>query len=251
MNFGTSLTTTLTHGTSANTVRNKTICCWFKADALAAPQILVAEDWVGGGGPFYCRLGLNTSGEVSFALRTQSTNWNWFYSTTTSISTGEWAHACLRIGAYRTAEDVSVFLNGGGKYSISNTYLNGSAPNRTTIGGTGFTNSFDGLIGWVYTYTAKLTDAEIATLGTGAHPSMVRPDALKLFWPLGWLDGEHSNDVKSGTTVTEVGTPTWSDDSPTGLIYPSQQIIGMPKGVSGPIYNQRQILIRNQRLILK
>ena len=250
MDFGASSTTTLTDGTSVtHSVGFKTICCWFKADTLTGVHTMISEDWVGGGGPYYCRLGVNASGQITWAIRTLSANSNWIYTTTTSIGTGEWAHACLVVGG---SNDARVFLNGGGASTLPAFLpLNGSAPDETTIGGVGSTNTFDGLIGWACTYAAKLTDTEIAILAAGAHPSMVRPSALKLFWPLGWLNGENTNDIWSSTTVTTVGTPTWSDSIPAGLIYPSQQIIGVSQGIitPPPQHNQRQILLKNKMSI--
>lgn len=104
-------------------------------------------------------------------------------------------------------------------------------------------NPFNGELMWSAQWDTPLSDAEHKMLAAGASPFMIRPQNLKAFVPCGNLNGETDLDLITGTTLTEVGTPTWSDDSPTGLIYPSQQIIGVSQGIITPAVQHARLRI--------
>lgn len=169
-----------------------------------------------------------------------------------SYSQNEW----VAIGSTATAgNDRELWVNGV-SVNTSTTALGGFLViDRYTIGSllrsTLSTSLMNGYTMWSAVWSAALTDTEHASLGGGLCPLLVRPDSLVSFVPLGGLDGDHDNDVIGGYTLTETNSPTWTDDSPAGLIYPSQQIISVSQGIitPPPQYNQRQILLKNKMSI--
>ena len=169
-----------------------------------------------------------------------------------SYSANVWSCAGITYSADNSRQ---LWVNGT-SIGTSTTSLLFPAINRFSIGRLdrpSAANPFNGEAGWCAIWNSSLTDADHKSIAAGTSPFSIQPDNLKVFVPNGNLDGETDLDVITGTTLTQVGTPTWSDDSPSGLIYPSQQIIDVSQGIITPAvqYIPRQIKIQNQRLILK
>jgi hypothetical protein len=65
-----------------------------------------------------------------------------------------------------------------------------------------------------------------------------------MFVPCGGLHGEHDGDyIGNVNNLAAISSPTWSDDSPTGLIYLSQQIIGVSQGIVTPAVQHARLRI--------
>lgn len=161
-----------------------------------------------------------------------------------SYSQDEW----VAIGSTATAkDDRELWVNGVSVDTKTDNLAGSLIIDRYTIGSllrsTLSTALMNGYTMWSAVWNAALTDAEHASLGGGLCPLLVRPDSLVSFVPLGGLDGDHDNDVIGGYTLTETNSPTWSDDSPTGLIYPSQQIIGVSQGIITPAVQHARLRI--------
>jgi hypothetical protein len=167
-----------------------------------------------------------------------------------SYSANTWH--CVGI-TYSAANNRELWVDGT-SIGTSTTSINFPPINRFSLGRLDRpspANAFNGETGWCAHWNTSLTDADHKTLAKGVSPLLIKPNSLKVFVPCGNLNGETDLDLITGTTLTEVGTPTWSDDSPTGLIYPSRQIIGVSQGIitPPPQYNQRQILLKNKMSI--
>lgn len=241
----------LSSGTSCTgQITYKTMACWFKtADATPASSMWILGDWYHTGGPYYMLIGLNTSGNPYWHIRTATMNHTLNSSVTCSDNT--WHCVVGIIGAYRTTEDVKIIVDGT-KNAWSSNYLNGSVPSRSSIGAyNGSGNNWNGEIMWSAWWNTNITDAEAYSLCDGASPLTVRPDSLQNFTPLGNLDGDHSlSTVNKRGSFSENNSPTWSDESPAGLIYPRRTIVGLP-GSGGPApidYTARQFVVKNQKL---
>lgn len=170
---------------------------------------------------------------------------------TTGYSVNVWHHLA---GRSSSNTDHAVFLDGGSKGTNASSLSFPTNVSEVTHGSVwrndGRFRYLSGSVFWPAIWNVALEDAEIASLAAGVSPLLIRPDSLVYFSPLGGLDGDYDNDIVGGLNLTAYNSPTWSDDSPSGLIYPSNSLITMGSVFSSPIM-LRQIKIQNQRLILK
>ena len=198
------------------------------------------------GGGYYSLLGILSDGTARARWRGADTR-NVVSSNT--YTANAWTHL---VGQWGVSRVRAVFLNGT-KTTTGAGYSSGAEPTRWSWGAYDSGSSpFDGDMLWPAVWNVQLSDEEVASLYAGASPLMVRPDDLAYFAPWGALDEERITDLIGGTTIPLLsGTETYSDSSPAGLIYPSQQIIGVSQGIitPPPQYNQRQILLKNRMSI--
>lgn len=140
-------------------------------------------------------------------------------SSSTTYSTGQWHHVC---GVFAAADDRAVYLDGGGK----GTNTTSRNPSNDTIAlargnGTGFL--LNGRIAEFAVWDAALTDDEVAQLGAGVSPLLVRPINLYFYFPLVRVDPPRC--VISGISLTKAGDPQVvshpGTSYPTGLWTPS------------------------------
>jgi hypothetical protein len=101
-----------------------------------------------------------------------------------SLTAGVWGHVA---GVFASTTSRTVYVNGGNAVSNSGSM---SAPtlNTTTIG-SGYFNAahlafFDGDIAEAAIWNVALDAAEIAALGAGVSPFLIRPTALVAYWPI-------------------------------------------------------------------
>ena len=218
-----------------------TYCAWIKSSSFTTSHIMgeVYPGW-----PLITYMGIMSTGKLTFNFRS---NANWplgWYQTTTALATNTWGHAAYVVKENRSANDIAVYLNGGSMAAASYTYRQGPTPNRGSIGAYYNGDSkFNGLIAWPAMWNVELSLSEIQSLAAGVHPTMIRPDNLRMFSPFGNLDPDTVVDTRTGRTFTQYGSATWSDDSPAGLIYPSQQIIGVSQGIVTPAVQHARLRI--------
>jgi hypothetical protein len=88
---------------------------------------------------------------------------------------------------------------------------------RLSIGkedGTGNKDPWNGVIFYAALWSAALSDEEVSALGRGAPPPLIRPSALKCYWPiLGRSDGTTIIDVTGRCPLTITG----GSDSSIGM----------------------------------
>ena len=212
--------------------------CWFKAyqtNAYGCVQGYASTV----SGTDYARALVTDSGTVWLSIRIGGTE--------PVIQGGTYsANTWHCIGATFTSSTSRELWLDGTSIGTNTTPVIFPSINRSSIGRLdriAAANPFNGEIMWSAQWDTPLSDAEHKMLAAGASPLMVSSQNLKVFVPCGNLNGETDLDLITGTTLTEVGTPTWSDDSPTGLIYPSQQIIGASQGLITPAVQHARLRI--------
>lgn len=225
----------------------RTVATWIKLNSTATAWHVFQRY---GNNSYYIGLRTNSSAQFEYYVRTQSTK-TWA-TNTTSLSTGQWYHIVGTLDSSRYVGNASCWVNGVEAVAPHKVYLNGPDHTNIALGGYNNGGGTNGSLFWTSIWDGYLSDAEIIALSKGLCPIMVRPGSLKMFMPCGGLHGEHDKDyIGNVNNFSAINSPTWSDDSPAGLIYPSQQIIGVSQGIITPPlqYNQRQILLKNKMSI--
>jgi len=215
----------------------KSFALWFYKDALSADKwVMTQANGVGN----YAGLRALSTGYVRSYWRGGDTL---YIESSNTYSATSWNHIGGTWGFKRVT---GIYLNGVGV--TGSLYSNGAETNNLSIGayyaGTGSNSGwFDGKIAWAAGWNVELDATDFAALAAGISPLLIRPDALYYFAPLGWLDGNNDEDIVGAKTLTAYNSPTWSDDSPAGLIYPSQQIIGVSQGIVTPAVQHARLRI--------
>ena len=147
-----------------------------------------------------------------------------FPSATVADNDTNWGHHLLRYdGALTDTNRVKYYKNGS--FSSNST----SGPPATTyasfvnefdIGRYRGTSASDGDLGDGALWNVTLTEAEIAQLGAGLCPLLVRPAALAHYWRL--VNGTYEDLVGGVNMSTAVGTPSATGHNP--IIYPGSAI---------------------------
>lgn len=135
-----------------------------------------------------------------------------------------WNHA---LGVAVSDSERHVYLNGRNKGSNT---TSSSAPQwqymETSIARNG-NYYYMGEAAWAALWDVALDDADAAALGAGWHPTLIRPQNLVAFWPLGGLDPQDPKDRWGGYDLTAYNAPT-EVDHPAGLLYPQGPQIVAP-----------------------
>lgn len=135
---------------------------------------------------------------------------------------GSWFHAA---GTWVAINERNAFMNGANKGTNTvSRDIDEETLDTVTLGvrnTTAISNDLNGRMAEVGIWDDELTDAEIASLGAGVCPLMIRPDALVHYWPLfgraspepDWIRGNHL--TINGTVAKE--------EHPPRIIYPNDQ----------------------------
>lgn len=179
-----------------------TMACWLNPSSLAALQIPLGVFASGSTVPASSfRMQIQTTGAVRAVTNASSAE-------SATISTSTWSHIC---GVFTSATSRSAYVNGGSK-ATDTTSATPAGLNRMTVGvgrGSTVSNPFTGSIAEVGIWNAALTDDEVAALGKGFSPRLIRPSALVAYLPI----VRDFVDVKgAGFSVT--GSLTVGDHSP-------------------------------------
>lgn len=219
---------------------------WFRADGQTNQALLSLEDSTSSAGQgelVTLRLRDPADNDALAMVYSGGSSSFSFAGTTTTYSSSDWTHAAA-VFASNTSR--SVFLDGAGKgtNTTSRTFPNvdSVAIGSYLVSGSRV-NYVDGAIMWPAIWNAALTDDEVASLAAGAHPKKIRPDALVFCPPLGGFDGDHDIDIVGGLSLTAYNSPTWTDDSPSGLIYPSVPVVGIGTAGGGGGSVQQQLML--------
>lgn len=213
-----------------------TLACWFNVASTTGTYGLITFGGSTDAGGLTAR---GAAGGVVAAWSLQGGSYS--ESVSAAYSANTWNHGAA---VFSSTSHRQAFLNGSS--GSANTNARSPSVSRTGIGATartipsGFCN---GSIMWPAIWNAVLTDDEIASLAAGAYPATIRPDALVFCPPLGGFDGDHDIDIVGGLSLTAVNTPTWTDDSPSGLIYPSVPIVGLGTAGGGGGSVQQQLML--------
>lgn len=140
-----------------------------------------------------CGLAFTNSAAVrNLAITSGGTNSN--TDTTTLYTANTWTHGAA---VYTSTTSRTVYINGGN--AVNNTNSLDVSPgtfNTTNIGcynnSAGRAQFFGGYIAEVGIWSVALTAAEIASLGVGVSPILIRPASLVAYWP---IIGEFSPEI--------------------------------------------------------
>lgn len=132
-----------------------------------------------------------------------------------TITTGTWHHMA---GVWTSTSSRAAFLDGGNK-GTNSTGVTVSNVNAMSIGARAADSTpafyFNGRIAEAAGWSVALTDDEVASLGEGACPLMIRPTKLVGYWPLGgYTDNDADVDLVGGNSMSPVNSPTTSDHPP-------------------------------------
>lgn len=156
------------------------------------------------------------------AISYDGTTFNGASTAPGSVTNNTWQHAG---GVWTSATSRAAFVNGGGKGTNTTNIAIGTL-NTTSIGrlNTGTPGGYhDGYIAECGIWNVALTDAEMAILGLGVSPLLVRPESLVFYVP---LVRDDDNDLVGGLNLAEIDTP--GIIAHTRVIYPSSIILGVP-----------------------
>jgi len=141
------------------------------------------------------------------------------------FSNGTWHHA-LGVSIHNTSR--AVYLDGANKGTSGGATSVWPGPTLTEVAHrTKNNNYWAGQVAWASIWNAVLTDADAAALGKGIHPTLVKPQNLVAFWPLGGLDPQDPKDRWGGYDLTAYNSPT-EEEHPAGLLYPQGPQIVAP-----------------------
>jgi hypothetical protein len=140
-------------------------------------------------------------------------------STSTGYSVNTWHHAC---GVFAAINDIRAFIDGGSKGT--NASGTGSlTPDRTSIGA--LLNHFSGRVAEVAIWNVALTDDEVAVLGAGYSPLLVRPQSLVAYWPLASRQSPEI-DLIGGYNMTLTNAPPVANHP--SVIYEADSALVLP-----------------------
>lgn len=154
-----------------------TMCAWVNTTSLAATQAAVGV-YNSAATVASFRLIIQTTGAVSAAASGQQAN-----TSTGLVTTNTWAHVC---GVFASSTSRAAYVNGANK-ATSATSVTPTGLDRMSVGlaRTNSPNSpFVGSLAEVGYWSAALDDDEVAALGKGFSPRLIRPSALVAYLPI-------------------------------------------------------------------
>jgi len=162
-----------------------TLACWFNAREAASGHGLFGLGNPAGDSTNYIALRAagDTAGDPLRYIIADNVGGFAGVNTTTSFQANAWQHAAV-VSASPTSH--SVYLNGGGK-ATSATGVNFPSVSKFSVGALDratLSLFCNGSIAVPAIWNAALTDAEVAALAAGTHPTLIRPGSLVEAWPL-------------------------------------------------------------------
>lgn len=181
-----------------------TFSCWFWLNAGSSNPVLMAlGDAASTGAPSFDLI--YTGGDSKIHAEHAGSVDDDTAASTIIAPINQWCHGCA---VYASATSRSCYLNGANKgtsvVSVTSTgTLNESRIANLALNLTGFT--LNGRIAFPAIWNVALSDAEVAALGQGVSPKLIRPSALKSY--LRMSGGNSPEPDFKGGTWTLVGAP--------------------------------------------
>jgi len=166
-----------------------------------------------------------------------------------SLVAGTWSPVAF---VSPTTSSRTIYINGGGPVSNSTTVVP-SGLNAVTVGRRGWSSPDDyagGDLAEVAIWNVALSALDVAILGSGLSPLLVRPDALVAYWPLG---GDYSPEIEllgrldlTVTGATKASHPPITRPSyariwrSANLVLPAPELLHLTDGPVVPLLNPLQ-----------
>lgn len=196
-----------------------TMACWFNVDDATSNHTLmsIVEDGIGTKS-FRLHASGNAGGDPVRATSHSTQNRN--ANSSTGYTADTWHHAC---GVFTSSTLRTAYIDGGspGTNTVSSTP---TTFDTIAFGVSAFptpANYCDGEIAYPAVWDVALTAAEVASLGAGAHPTMIRPDSLVAYWD---LNGTFSPEIDPISRYDSTVTGATKTDNPP-LIFRSSQTL--------------------------
>jgi hypothetical protein len=161
-----------------------TIAAWFKTNDNATSQVIAAIARSAASSEYWA---LQVAGAVAgdpVRATANDSGINAHATTTTGITVGQWHHGCA---VFASADSRAAYIDGGSK-GTNTTNNSPDFTNQLSVGYLDYNGAdtafFNGDIAELAIWNVALTDAEVAILGAGASPLMVRPESLVFYAPL-------------------------------------------------------------------
>ncbi len=190
--------------TAAVASRPLSISAWFYPDDLSTAMSLVFLGDKDATNHFFELL---VQGDTTDALRARENAGGSPQAATTANTPtlGAWNHA---FGYFSSSTDRGARLNGSTLATNTTSYGPPVGPDRTSIGRRGAStplNYFSGRLAEVAVWNVKLNNDEQLALAAGAHPTRIRPLALRGYWPLLGVGSPEPDLSGVGTHLTVTG----------------------------------------------
>jgi hypothetical protein len=209
------------------------MACWFYADNITANHGLMAHGQSGAAGHLFLGAYGAIAGDPVQAYSKTNAGTSSAASTTSGYSADAWQHAC---GIWISDSSRKAYLNGGSE-GAHTSLRDPSIASHNTIALSCEANAtigyMRGVIAEAAVWSAELTLAEIALLGTGVSPSFVRPSALVAYYPMFGRQGAAGNEEAwvGGTDMVQAGSPALADHP--RIIYPRRRsMIAVPSAAA-------------------
>ncbi len=216
-------------GTAPVTAVPLTMACWFNVKDITTNYFIFSLGDQSTGNNYFVILAAGGVGGDPIAAQSSDSGGAPFAVSSSGFSADTWHHAC---GVYASATSRSAFLDGGNKGSEA-TENTPTGIDRLRIGSTADSSPVgwvDGAMAETAVWNVALTDAEVAILGLGYSPLMVRPSGLVFYSPLiRDISAGAWPDLIGGVALTEVNTPTVAVHPP--IFYPSAPML-IPAGAA-------------------
>jgi len=204
----------------SSTDYNFSLSAWVKPASRHTGSIIGADAGSGNSG----RFALFTQ-NGKFAARRKSSyimqtsqfatdNTDWFHV----LGVWQYNSRALYVNGVNVASEPGNKL-GGGQAGTTNISLDPTAGTTFYIGRDHSGKYFNGVIAEAAAYSVYLSAGDIASLAAGFSPSMVRPESLIGYWPLGGAVSNDYADPFGQHTLTPTNTPTAADHP--RIIYPT------------------------------
>lgn len=200
-----------------------TLACWFTT-ATTNWKGLIDLSNSGDGFAGDILLGVSSAGASLGANRVAAliNGSNGAAASAASATDGTWQHAAA---VFSSDSSRAAFLNGANK-GTSSASATPSGINQTLLGNNVFNEWHEGRIAEAAIWDVALTDEEVAALGKGVSPLMIRPASLVAYWPLYGNDSPEPDRWKHRNDVSLNNSPTKGDHP--RIYMPWQQTMQVP-----------------------
>lgn len=183
-----------------------TMAAWVLPNSIYVTDVITVVSDESSYSNYWRLISNSTAGYVRFCANDGTES----YAETTAAMGAGWNHVC---GVEHSVSSRSAFVNRGNKGVNSDT----RSPANVDVTGVGAhldaggnTLHWNGRIAEAAIWNAALTDLEVAAVGAGAPPFLIRPMSLRAYWPL--LNDD--KDWCGNYDMTPYNSPSWAVGPP-------------------------------------